>query len=82
MKDNMIEEIRKLLDTKNTPELRKVNKIAITIEIPHLFTIEDFSIRRRFRLQESQMRMEYLLEHLLQSPLLQSIQVFTAGWSI
>ena len=79
MKDNMIEEIRKLLDTKNTPELRKVNKIAITIEIPHLFTIEDFSIRRRFRLQESQMRMEYLLEHLLQSPLLQSIQVPTAG---
>ena len=78
----MIEEIRKLLDTKNTPELRKVNKIAITIEIPHLFTIEDFSIRRRFRLQESQMRMEYLLEHLLQSPLLQSIQVLTAGWSI
>lgn len=44
MEGNTIEQIRKSLDDKNIPELRKVNKIAIAIEIPHLVAIDDFSV--------------------------------------
>lgn len=47
-------------------------------EIPHLFSIDDFSVFIRMKLQALQIGIAYIRAHSSQSPLPQSIQVATA----